>query len=62
MSRSTICPPSPSRLRCNIWADPAKKLPGRINHHFGGRGVYFDDPDGHLFEIITQPYGDPADL
>jgi catechol 2,3-dioxygenase-like lactoylglutathione lyase family enzyme len=45
-----------------IWADPAKKLPGRINHHFGGRGVYFDDPDGHLFEIITQPYGDPADL
>ena len=45
-----------------IWADPAKKHPGRINHHFGGRGVYFDDPDGHLFEIITTPYGDPADL
>ena len=45
-----------------IWADPAKKQPGRINRHFGGRGVYFDDPDGHLFEIITTPYGDPADL
>jgi catechol 2,3-dioxygenase-like lactoylglutathione lyase family enzyme len=45
-----------------IWADPAKQQPGRINHHFGGRGVYFDDPDGHLFEIITKPYGDPADL
>jgi catechol 2,3-dioxygenase-like lactoylglutathione lyase family enzyme len=45
-----------------IWADPAKKQPGRINHHFGGRGVYFDDPDGHLFELITKPYGDPADL
>ena len=45
-----------------IWADPAKKQPGRINHHFGGRGVYFDDPNGHLFEIITTPYGDPADL
>ena len=43
-----------------IWADPAKAEPGRINHHFGGRGVYFDDPDGHLFEIITTPYGDPA--
>jgi catechol 2,3-dioxygenase-like lactoylglutathione lyase family enzyme len=40
-----------------IWADPAKQQPGRINHHFGGRGVYFDDPDGHLFEIITKPYG-----
>jgi catechol 2,3-dioxygenase-like lactoylglutathione lyase family enzyme len=45
-----------------IWADPAKAQPGRINHHFGGRGVYFEDPDGHLLEIITKPYGDPADL
>ena len=44
-------------LTHEIWADPAKREPGRINHHFGGRGVYFDDPDGHLFEIITQPYG-----
>ncbi len=43
-----------------IWADPAKREPGRINHHFGGRGVYFDDPDGHLLEIITTPYGAPA--
>lgn len=51
------------RERTNeIWADPAKQQPGRINHHFGGRGVYFDDPDGHLFEIITKPYGDPAGL
>jgi len=40
----------------------AKKQPGRINRHFGGRGVYFDDPNGHLFEIITRPYGDPADI
>jgi catechol 2,3-dioxygenase-like lactoylglutathione lyase family enzyme len=28
------------------------------NHLQGGRGVYFDDPDGHLMEIITHPYGD----
>ncbi len=40
-----------------IWADPAKTQPGRINHHFGGRGVYFEDPDGHLLEVITRPYG-----
>lgn len=45
-----------------IWADPGKRQPGRINRHFGGRGVYFEDPNGHLFEIITTPYGDPADL
>ena len=40
-----------------IWADPARTQPGQINHHFGGRGVYFHDPDGHLLEVITQPYG-----
>src|SRR5262245_61106694 len=40
------------------WADPHRKEEGRINHHFGGRGVYFQDPSGHLLEIITKPYGD----
>jgi catechol 2,3-dioxygenase-like lactoylglutathione lyase family enzyme len=39
------------------WADPARSQPGVINHHFGGRGVYFEDPDGHLLEVITRPYG-----
>jgi catechol 2,3-dioxygenase-like lactoylglutathione lyase family enzyme len=34
--------------------------PGEINHNHGGRGVYFDDPAGHHFELITQSYG--ADL
>lgn len=23
----------------------------------GGRGLYFEDPNGHLHEIITRPYG-----
>jgi catechol 2,3-dioxygenase-like lactoylglutathione lyase family enzyme len=40
------------------YADPRRSKPGEINHHHGGRGVYFDDPNGHLMEIITQPYGD----
>jgi catechol 2,3-dioxygenase-like lactoylglutathione lyase family enzyme len=39
------------------WADPAHHQPGVINHHDGGRGVYWDDPDGHSLEIITRPYG-----
>jgi catechol 2,3-dioxygenase-like lactoylglutathione lyase family enzyme len=39
------------------WADPAKKEKGKINTHFGGRGVYFEDPGGHFLEIITKPYG-----
>jgi catechol 2,3-dioxygenase-like lactoylglutathione lyase family enzyme len=46
------------RERCpDYWADPGKRLPGEINHHDGGRGVYFPDPSGHLLEIITRPYG-----
>ncbi len=40
------------------WADPARSKPGEINTHYGGRGLYFEDPDGHLMEIITTPYGD----
>jgi len=39
------------------WADPGMRHAGRINHHVGGRGVYFLDPSGHLLEIITRPYG-----
>ncbi|MDR2984814.1 MAG: VOC family protein [Nocardiopsaceae bacterium] len=39
------------------WADPGRKRPGEINHNDRGRGVYFPDPDGHLMEIITRPYG-----
>lgn len=39
------------------WADPGRSRPGELNHHDGGRGVYFCDPDGHFLEIITRPYG-----
>ena len=44
------------------WADPGRSQPGTINHHFGGRGVYFEDPDGHLLEMITTPYGSEDEL
>jgi catechol 2,3-dioxygenase-like lactoylglutathione lyase family enzyme len=40
------------------WADPGQKQEGEINRHYGGRGVYFEDPSGHVLEIITRPYGD----
>ncbi len=48
-----------ARVRANgdYWADPGQKRKGEINRHDGGRGVYFEDPDGHLLEIITRPYG-----
>jgi catechol 2,3-dioxygenase-like lactoylglutathione lyase family enzyme len=42
------------------WADPGRQTAG-INHHDGGRGVYFPDPDDHLLEVITRPYGSGGD-
>jgi catechol 2,3-dioxygenase-like lactoylglutathione lyase family enzyme len=39
------------------WADPGRTDEAQINHHDGGRGVYFQDPNGHLLEVITRPYG-----
>ena len=42
--------------RLPFWADPFRKEPGTINHWDDGRGLYFDDPNGHLLEIITRPY------
>lgn len=46
----------------DYWADPARSQPDQINAHFGGRGVYFADPDNHLLELITKPYGPETDL
>jgi catechol 2,3-dioxygenase-like lactoylglutathione lyase family enzyme len=42
------------------WADPGRTRAGVINDRDGGRGVYFEDPDGHLLEILTRPYGSGA--
>ena len=39
------------------WADPTRTEANRINRRDGGRGVYFEDPNGHLLEILTRPYG-----
>lgn len=50
-----------ARIQANgqdYWADPARSQPGQINRHWGGKGVYFLDPDGHVLELITLPYGD----
>jgi catechol 2,3-dioxygenase-like lactoylglutathione lyase family enzyme len=39
------------------WADPGQTRQGELNTNDGGRGVYWEDPGGHLLEIITRPYG-----
>jgi catechol 2,3-dioxygenase-like lactoylglutathione lyase family enzyme len=28
----------------------------KINHNYGGRGVYFRDANGHLLEMLTTDY------
>ncbi|MGI9001706.1 MAG: VOC family protein [Pseudonocardia sp.] len=38
------------------YADPAHQQSGH-NTHDGGRGMYFDSPDGHNLEVLTRPYG-----
>jgi catechol 2,3-dioxygenase-like lactoylglutathione lyase family enzyme len=43
--------------KLSYWADPAQQQAGEINTRDGGRGVYFEDPSGHLLEILTRPYG-----
>ena len=42
------------------WADPARRQMNTINTRDGGRGIYFEDPSGHLLEILTRPYGSGA--
>jgi extradiol dioxygenase family protein len=41
----------------SYWADPGRRHEGEINTNDGGRGVYWEDPNGHFLEIITRPYG-----
>jgi catechol 2,3-dioxygenase-like lactoylglutathione lyase family enzyme len=38
-------------------ADPFGQRKGTWNTDDGGRGLYWEGPDGHLLEIITRPYG-----
>ncbi len=42
------------------WPDPARSRDNEINRNDGGRGFYFEDPNGHLLEVITRPYGAEA--
>lgn len=52
-----------SRIRSagiEFYALPGREQPGRINHRWGGRGVYFHDPDGHAMELLTRSGSEPG--
>ena len=42
------------RRGLTYWSDPFRKDAGHVNEWDDGRGVYFDDPNGHLLEILTE--------
>jgi len=44
------------------WADPGQTQQGQINHHDGGRGLYFEDPDGHFLESSPVPMAAAAGM
>jgi catechol 2,3-dioxygenase-like lactoylglutathione lyase family enzyme len=37
------------------WADPSRRRAGEIAHRGSGRACYFEDPSGHLLEVLTLP-------
>lgn len=36
-------------------SEPRGRTDGRINTRRGGRGFYFEDPGGHVLEVMTVP-------
>jgi catechol 2,3-dioxygenase-like lactoylglutathione lyase family enzyme len=46
-----------ARIEANgvtYWADPFHERAGEVNSLNGGRGIYFEDPDGHNMELLTR--------
>jgi catechol 2,3-dioxygenase-like lactoylglutathione lyase family enzyme len=37
------------------WADPFRIRPQEIAQRGRGRAFYFEDPNGHFFEVLTRP-------
>ena len=40
--------------KLRYWADPGRTQPNQVNNWNGGQGIYFEDPAGHLMEILTR--------
>ena len=40
----------------SFGSGPSSVADGKINNNYGGRGVYFEDPNGHVLEILTKDY------
>ena len=45
--------------RIAYGSGPFNHADGQINTRRGGRGFYFEDPNGHLLEVMTVPETEP---
>lgn len=45
--------------KLNYGSGPSESENMKINHNYGGRGVYFRDQNGHLLEMLTADYEMP---
>ena len=43
-------------LNVEFGSGPFSVNDGKTNNRFGGRGVYFRDPSGHILEVMTRPH------
>jgi catechol 2,3-dioxygenase-like lactoylglutathione lyase family enzyme len=44
------------RENISYGSGPRSRNDMKINNHYNGRGAYFEDPNGHVLEIITTDY------
>lgn len=43
-------------MNIKYGSEPYSSENGEINNNHGGRGFYFNDPNGHVLEVITTDY------
>ncbi len=42
------------KAKLKYGSGPFSRTDMEINHRLGGRGVYFEDPSGHILELLTR--------
>jgi len=42
-------------MRLAYGSGPFNRSDGKLYNRRGGRGFYFEDPNGHVFEVMTVP-------
>ena len=49
-----------SELGIDYRSTPHGSVDNKVNHHLGGRLVYWSKPDGHVWEMLTVSYARQA--